>query len=106
MKTEKCYDYNPDYAVPPGETLLEIIGELGMTRRQFAAHSGLTVKAVGQIVKGELPITCTIASLLELATGVPARLWNSLEAQYRERLAAFPATGQQHLLKSQGKDER
>ena len=87
METKERYGYEPDYAVPPGETLQEIIDSLGMTQRQLAARTGLTVQTVVRIIKGEQPITYTTANLLELATGVPARLWNSLEAQYREHLA-------------------
>ena len=87
METKERYGYEPDYAVPPGETLQEIIDSLGMTQRQLAARTGLTVQTVVRIIKGEQPITYTTANLLELATAVPARLWNNLEAQYRERLA-------------------
>ena len=81
------YVYEPDYAVPPGETLQETIDSLGMTQRELAARTGLTPQTVVRIIKGEQPVTYGTANLLELATGVPARLWNNLEAQYRERLA-------------------
>ena len=47
----------------------------------------LTVQSLNRIFKGEQPITYESANRLELATGVPARYWNNLEAQYREHLA-------------------
>lgn len=87
MGTRELYGYEPDYAVPPGETLQEVIDSLGMTQRELAVRTGLTVQTLARIMKGEQPITYATANLLELATGVPARMWNSLEAQYRERLA-------------------
>lgn len=87
MNTTKTYPYEPDYAVAPGETLLETIEHLGMTQKELAVRTGLTPQTIVRIVKGDQPITYATANLLELSTGVPARFWNNLEAQYRERLA-------------------
>jgi addiction module HigA family antidote len=87
MKAKRRYIYEPDYAVPPGETLQETMGALEMTQRELAQRTGLTVQTLGRIFRGEQPITYETANRLELATNVPARLWNNLEAQYREQLA-------------------
>ncbi len=40
-----------------------------------------------RMIKGVASITQDTAIRLERVTGVPARMWNSLEANYRERLA-------------------
>ncbi|VAW36944.1 Antitoxin HigA / unknown domain, partial [hydrothermal vent metagenome] len=40
-----------------------------------------------RIITGVQPISYETANRLELVTQVPARLWNNLEAQYREQLA-------------------
>jgi hypothetical protein len=37
--------------------------------------------------EGDQPISYETANKLELATNVPALMWNNLEAQYREQLA-------------------
>ena len=87
MNTTTTYPYEPDYAVAPGETLLETIEHLGMTQKELAVRTGLTPQTIVRITKGEQPITYVTANLLELSTGVPARFWNNLEAQYRERRA-------------------
>ncbi|MCC6795257.1 MAG: ImmA/IrrE family metallo-endopeptidase [Candidatus Hydrogenedentes bacterium] len=81
------YSYEPDYAVPPGKTLLETIESLGMTQRELGARTGLTPVSVARIIGGDQPITYETANKLELATGVPARFWNNLEAQFQERKA-------------------
>ncbi len=47
----------------------------------------VNVKHVNQVIKGVASITQDTAIRLERVTGVPARMWNSLEANYRERLA-------------------
>ena len=87
MKAVKKYGFLPDYAVPPGETLKEVMEFLDMSQRELAVRTGLTVQSLNRIFKGEQPITYETANRLELATGVPAHMWNNLEAQYREQLA-------------------
>lgn len=76
--------FTPDYDAPPGDTLREVMGELHMGVVTIAFKSGLKCEDVLGVLSGERPITHTIASSLELATGVPARLWLSLERQYRK----------------------
>lgn len=73
----------PDYTVPPGETLRDRLEELGMTQAELATRTGLSTKHVNQILQGVAHISPDTAQRLELATGVPARLWNRLEADYR-----------------------
>lgn len=73
----------PDYAVPPGETLRDRLDELGMHQSELATRTGLTPKHVNQVLRGLVPLSADVAQRLEYATGVPARLWNRLEADYR-----------------------
>lgn len=81
------YPHTPDYAVAPGETLQETIDALGMTQRDLALRTGMAPKTINEIIKGKAPITPDTSVLLERVTSVPARLWNNLEANYREQLA-------------------
>jgi len=83
---KKLYGFEPDYAIPPGETLKEVMESLNMSQKELAVRSGLTVQSLNRIFKGDQPISYETANKLELATGVPARMWNNLEAQYREQL--------------------
>lgn len=87
MKAKRLYTYEPDYAVPPGETLLEVMQSLNMTQKDLAARTELTVQSLIRICKGEQPISYETANKLELVTNVPARFWNNLESTYREQLA-------------------
>jgi HTH-type transcriptional regulator/antitoxin HigA len=89
MKHKKKYGFTPDYAVPPGKTLQEIMASLGMTQREMAMRTGLTVQTLIRIFKGDQPISYETANHLELVTGVPARYWNNLELQYQEQLAGL-----------------
>lgn len=81
------YAYEPDYAVPPGATLQETIDSLGITQRDLALRTGMAPKTINEIIKGKAPITPDTSVLLERVTGVPARMWNNLESNYREQLA-------------------
>jgi addiction module HigA family antidote len=89
MKAKKQHTFDPDYAVPPGVTLQEVMESLGMSQRELAVRTGLTVQSLHRIARGEQPISPDTAARLELVTGTPARFWNTLEANYRERLAAL-----------------
>jgi HTH-type transcriptional regulator / antitoxin HigA len=87
VRATRKYGFEPDYAIPPGESLREVMESLGMSQKELAKRTGLTVQSLNRIFKGTQPITYETANRLELATGVPATMWNNLEAQYREQLA-------------------
>ena len=77
------HPYQPDYAVPPGETLREALEALGMTQAELARRTGLSTKHINQIAQGVVSISPDTALALEHVVGVPARLWNALEANYQ-----------------------
>ena len=84
MNARESTKFEPDYVVAPGETLLEVLEEKGMTQVELARRTGLTAKHVNQIVKGQASITAETATKLERATAVPARVWLGLQATYDE----------------------
>jgi HTH-type transcriptional regulator / antitoxin HigA len=79
--------FKPDYAFPPGETLLETLEALGLTQKELAARMGRPLKTINQIIKGTAQIMPETALQLEKVTGVPASFWNNAESNYREHLA-------------------
>jgi addiction module HigA family antidote len=83
---KKLYPYEPDYAVPPGYTLEDTIEFQGLTQAELAERTGLSAKTVNRIIQGIDPITQETALKLEQVTGISARTWNLLEADYREQL--------------------
>ncbi len=84
VKALKKYEFDPDYAIPPGVTLVEVMVSLKMNQKELAERSSLTEQTLIRIVKGEQPISQETANRLELVTQVPTGVWNNLEAQYRE----------------------
>jgi len=80
----ETYEYSPDLVFPPGDTLEELLEELGMTQTDLARRTGLSTKHVNQIVRGQVGLTPETALLLEKATGVHAATWNRLEIAYQD----------------------
>jgi len=76
--------FNPDYAVLPGDILLEYLENIGMTQAELAAQMGVTIKTINEIIKGKAPITPETALKLETVLGRPAHFWNNLEQNYQE----------------------
>lgn len=82
MRT-KVYRYEPDYAVPPGETLAEAIEAIGISQAELARRSGLTRKHINRVITGHAPLSADTAIRLERVTGVGSTVWAALEANYR-----------------------
>lgn len=78
------YKFDPDYVVPPGETLLETMEHLGMTHDVFAQLLGIPSETLQSIIEGVQPITGIIAVRLESVTNVPRKFWILLEKNYRK----------------------
>lgn len=80
-------EYMPDVVSPPGETLVDILEERGMTQAELSERTGRPKKMINEIIKGKAPITPTTALQLERVLGTPASFWNNRERNYRENLA-------------------
>jgi HTH-type transcriptional regulator/antitoxin HigA len=81
------YEYLPDSVLPSGETLRETLAALDMSQAELSVRTGISTKYINQIVQGVAVLNHDTAIALERATGVPAYMWNSLEANYRDYLA-------------------
>jgi HTH-type transcriptional regulator/antitoxin HigA len=77
------YRYIPDYALPPGDTLVEVLSERGMSQAELARRTGLSTKHINQIVLGTASLSAETALRLERVTGVPAQVWTELEGDYQ-----------------------
>lgn len=85
--TEIRNAYEPRHVTPPGGTLQDILEDRGMAQNQLAERTGLTAKAINEIVKGKMAITPDTALKLERALGTPADFWLAREQHYQEWLA-------------------
>jgi plasmid maintenance system antidote protein VapI len=73
-------EYQPDYAIPPGEHLKEII-------EYYAAEAlGLSVEEHEKLMTGELVITDTLAEKIADYTSTIKSYWINLDRNYRDDL--------------------
>jgi addiction module HigA family antidote len=84
MSSKTKNEYKPDHVSSPGETLLEILEDVGMSQAELARRTGRTTKTINGIVRGREPLTPTMALQLEKVLGVGARFWGELERNYAE----------------------
>jgi addiction module HigA family antidote len=91
--------FEPNFAVPPGETLAETLEALGMTQAELAERMGRPLKTINEIIAGKAMITADTALQLEKVLGAPASFWTNRERLYRDALARRRETGEleQHL---------
>jgi HTH-type transcriptional regulator/antitoxin HigA len=87
MAAKPLRAFTPDFAVPPGETVLEVLESLGLTQIELAERTGRPKKTINEIINGHAAITPETALQLERVLGVEAAFWTSLEGEYRGALA-------------------
>ena len=81
MKKEEC-----DIIRSPGNKIREELLQRGMLQKEFAMRMGIMEKHISKLINGEVLLTANIASRLATVLGIPASVWNALEAEYRESL--------------------
>lgn len=79
--------FRPDYAIPPGETIREIIEDGGMSQAELARRLKRSPVNLNEIIQGNKSITPETALRLEAVLGVPAHFWINLQSQYDETKA-------------------
>lgn len=70
-----------------GALLGDVLDGLDMSQAELARRTGLSAKHVNQVAQGVAAVSVDVAIRLESATGVPAMVWNTVEAAYRDALA-------------------
>src|SRR5262245_24969871 len=79
--------FRPTYAVPPGDTIVDLLDEQDMTQTELARRLGVTLKHVNQVVKGGASISAELALGLEKVFGASADFWLNREALYQADVA-------------------
>lgn len=98
MSNQRYYKYQPPLIYPPGDTLLELLEQHGMSRAELARQMGQSTKIINQLIKGHYLLTPEIAFQLELLFKMPAQMWLNLEQAYREYLAQKEGATTQLLM--------
>lgn len=78
-----------DLIIHPGETILDILKERGITQAELAARTGVSTAYVSKVIAGKKDISASFALGLEYALGVPKSFWLNLQANYDAELLEF-----------------
>lgn len=87
MAEATMYAYDPDFVTPPGDTLLELLEDHGMSQSELAQRMNRPIKTINGIIRGKKAITAETALQLERVFGTPASFWLNREHHYQEHLA-------------------
>lgn len=87
MDKQLTNEYQPNYAVSPGEVLSAELEMREMTQQELSRRTGITPKHIISILRAKSTITSETAIKLERAIGMPAEYWLNLESNYQEVLA-------------------
>ena len=71
---------------PPGDTILDVLDELGWTQALLAKRLGYGEEYVGQLINGKAPLTENAAVRLECVLGSTVVFWLRRETLYRQAL--------------------
>ncbi|MBC7377697.1 MAG: helix-turn-helix domain-containing protein [Burkholderiaceae bacterium] len=77
--------FTPDWASPPGDTILDLLNERAWTEQQLADKLGYLPEQINQLIKGKVALTEHMAMLLQSVLGLSVDFWLKREAQYRAR---------------------
>ena len=69
-------------AIHPGEFLLEILHEIGVSQAEFARAIGVSTMRISHITKGTRPVTAELALLFGRAFEQTPQYWLNLQTFY------------------------
>ena len=92
MTTEEKLVWS-NLAIHPGESLAEELEFRGTSVDELAAQSGLSAQLLDKIVRGEKPITATVARALAASLEIPAQFWMNLQNKYDLTVSRNKRTG-------------
>lgn len=75
--------FKPDWTVSPGETIQEVLDELGITPLRLAERAHLSVSHVHRLLEGRCTIDADTAVRLEHTLGIKAEFWLSTDARHQ-----------------------
>jgi len=89
--TSNAEKFTPDWASPPGDTILDLIEDRDWSQAELANRLGFSPKHLNQLIKGKVSLTYDAALKLERVLGSTASFWMSRESKYRQQLARLEA---------------
>ncbi len=80
---DTTYQFQPDYAVPPGWIFEEHLEVRGISQAEFARKCGFPPQLISDIIAGTAPVDAETALQFEKELGLAASIWLGIEKNYR-----------------------
>lgn len=74
--------FNPDYAVHPGQLLSEILESRGISRYSFSRKSEITCRTLDDFINGKVSIDSASAEKIGGLLGVHKSIWINMQKNY------------------------
>jgi HTH-type transcriptional regulator / antitoxin HigA len=85
------YEFNPNWASPPGDTIQDILDRKGLTTQDLADLLETELEFLERVMKGEIPIVGLMAKELSEVLGASAEFWEKRSSQYVASVARLEA---------------
>lgn len=76
--------YKSPVAIPPGETIKDVLDSKSMSQKELALRMGRPPQEISYIINGKRTITPETAKQLEYVLGIKASFWLNIERGYQE----------------------
>lgn len=86
-------EFKPNYAVPPGETLQEMLEEKNWSVQDFSNISQIPTSDLEGILNSKVKIEEEVAFKLDKATGISRTFWLNLQKNYDATIQRLEAEG-------------
>ncbi len=73
-----------NWASPPGDTIVDILENRGLTQDDLAKYLGLPLEQIPPLISGNTPMTRSLAEGLGKYFGIPFEFWLRREMQFRK----------------------
>lgn len=84
--------FEPDWASPPGDTILDLLEQLCWTREELARRLCCSVERTDRLIEGNAVLTADDARQLSSVLGSSMEFWLTREEHYRKDLSRLAAS--------------
>lgn len=79
-------EFEPDWASPPGDTIVDILEEKNILCEDFADSMGLNMEETTRLINGDMRINSDIANKLSKVLGSSPGFWENRDRLFVEDL--------------------
>ena len=94
-----------DISSPPGNTILETIEFMGMSKADFCNRIGLSLDYSDKLFDGRMEITLFWAKQIENVLGIEAEFWLKREELYKKEIGYYEMPDYVEMAEAQKAEE-